>query len=72
MPPVSLHRAVYTTWPTESLRASRVIVACISVSASGPRISNFRSGDRSITTASLRHAQYSAIAPSSLKWVGSQ
>ena len=37
MPPVSLHRAVYTTWPTESLRASRVIVACISVFGVGPQ-----------------------------------
>ena len=31
-----------------------------------------RSGERSITTASSRHAQYSATAPSPLKCVGSQ
>ena len=70
IPPVSLHTAVYVTWPTASRRASRVIVACSSASASGPSTSNLRSGDRSMIAACSRHAQYSAIAPSLEKRCG--
>ena len=51
---------------------SRVTAYCVSASASGPRISHLRSGERSITAAFSRHAQYSATAPSFVKQVGSQ
>ena len=47
-------------------RASRVIARWISVSASGPSTSHLRSGERSITAAFSRHAQYSEIPPSLL------
>ena len=72
MPPVSLHMAVYTTWPVASFLTLRVTAACSSASASGPTTSNLRSGDRSITTAPSRQAQYSSIAPWLSKLVGSQ
>ena len=51
---------------------SRVIVACSSSSASGPRISHLRSGERSIIAAFSRQAQYSATAPRLSYEVGSQ
>ena len=60
------------TWPVASLRMLRVTAACSSASASGPTTSNLRNGDRSITTAPSRHAQYSSIAPWPSKLVGSQ
>ena len=66
MPPVSLQTAVYATCPTASLRTSRVIAVWTSVSESGPSTSHLRSGERSITTAFSRQAQYSAIPPSLL------
>ena len=45
---------------------SRVAQSCMSASASGPRTSYLRSGERSVTTARSRQAQYSPIAP----WAG--
>ena len=44
----------------DSLRMLRVTQACSSASASGPSTSNLRSGDRSISAARSRHAQYSS------------
>jgi hypothetical protein len=72
IPPVSLQTAVYVTCPTPSLRASRVITDWTSVSASGPRISHLRSGERSMTAARSRHAQYSEMPSSFEKQCGSQ
>ncbi len=63
---------MYVTWPTESRRASRVIASWMSDSASGPRTSHLRRGERSITATLSRQAQYSAIAPSLSKQCGSQ
>ena len=72
IPPVGAQIAVYTTCPTASRRMSRVTASCIRSSASGPVTSHLRSGERSITTAFSRQAQYSSTAPWPLNEVGSQ
>jgi hypothetical protein len=56
------HRGV-DDLPTESFFMLRVTQSCISSSASGPVTSYLRSGERSITAAFSRQAQYSAMAP---------
>ena len=66
------HCACRRPGPTDSLRMSRVRQYCSSASASGPVTSNLRNGDRSITAARSRQAQYSSIGPSLLKRDGSQ